>query len=199
MNFLLWAGAAGALVFPVVFLIDGWTRPQYRPMYHPVSALALGRRGWIQKSNFVLSGTVITAGAIALASALDSGVLAAMTGAWGLSLVASGIFTMDPMRGYPPGTPETTPSNVSLAHKLHDRAGMFVFALAPLTPVIAIFVIADPGWQVYSAATALVGVIGSGGFGQAWEHDHPRTGLIQRATIISCWIWLGLLFLYAAH
>lgn len=57
MNVLLWAGAVGALLFPVVFLIDGWTRPQYRPMYHPVSALALGRRGWIQTTNFVLSGT----------------------------------------------------------------------------------------------------------------------------------------------
>lgn len=194
MNYLLWVGAASVVMFPAVFLIDGWTRPQYRPTYHAVSALSLGRRGWIQKTNFVVCGAGIVVGAIALVATLESGVLAVMVGGWGLALVMSGVFTMDPMRGYPPGTPNSTPDDVSAAHNFHDWAGLVVFALAPLTPAVSIFIVGDTGWQVYSALTAIAGIFGAGAFGHAWEQDHPRTGLVQRATIVVCWAWLGLLF-----
>ena len=197
MSFLLWAGATGSLLFPIVFLVDGWTRPGYRPMRHPVSALALGARGWIQTTNFVSCGIGIAAGAVALAPALNSVVLAVVIGVLGLSLVASGVFTMDPMRGYPPGTPDDTPADVSFRHTLHDWAGMLVFVLAPLAPVVAVFVVPGVGWKIYSAVTAAVGFTTSGAFGQAWENDHPRTGLIQRATLVTCLIWLGILFLNA--
>jgi hypothetical protein len=42
INGLLAAGMVGAVVFVVVFLVVGATRPGYRPTYHLVSALALG-------------------------------------------------------------------------------------------------------------------------------------------------------------
>lgn len=103
MTALLWTGAAGAWGFVVTFLLDGWTRPGYRPVRHPVSALALGPRGWLQAANFVVCGVLITAGAVAVADALDSVVLAGAIAVFGVSLVASGVFPMDAMRGYPRG------------------------------------------------------------------------------------------------
>lgn len=185
---MLWTGAAGALLFPVVFLLDGWSRPGYRPLYHPVSALALGSRGWLQTLNFVLCGAAVTVGAVAIGPALGSAVLALVIGGFGLALVASGVFPMDAMRGYPPGTPESDPDEFSLRHTRHDWAGMFVFGLAPLAAIVTAFVVTGPGWTTYSVLTAGAGIVGFVVFGKAWETDHPRTGAIQRLTIIVSWV-----------
>ncbi|MGI5269441.1 DUF998 domain-containing protein [Nonomuraea sp. CA-218870] len=198
MTALLWLGALGSWLFVVTFTLDGWTRPGYRPVRHPVSALALGPRGWVQGANFILCGLAITVGAVALGSALGSVPLAAAIAVFGLALVASGVFPMDPMRGYPPGTPDTTPEAVSTRHRLHDWAGALVFGLLPLCALIAVFVLPDAGWKWYSALTATALGAGFVAFSQAWENDHPRSGLVQRATIIVGWVWLGLVFTYAA-
>lgn len=194
---LLWAGALGSWLFVVVFLVDGGTRPGFHPVRQPVSALALGPRGWIQTTNFVVSGLAITAGAFAMAGALYS-VLALAVGIFGAALVASGLFPMDPMRGYPPGTPEDTPATTSRRHDLHDHAGTVVFLALPVAAVIAAFVLPGTGWRWYSGVTAALLFAGFGAFGTAWEDDDPRAGLVQRVTIGVGWLWLGLLFLHAA-
>ena len=198
MTALAWAGALGAWLFVVTFAVDGWTRPGYRPVRHPVSALALGPRGWLQTANFVLCGLAITAGAVALPARLGSLALGIVIAVFGLALVASGVFPMDAMRAYPPGTPDTTPAETSRRHRLHDRAGAVVFGALPVAAVVAAFVLPEAGWKWYSALTAAAGAAGLALFGQAWEEDHPRTGLAQRATIVVGWSWLGILFAHAA-
>lgn len=65
---LLWAGAGGAVAFVIVFLIDGATRSGYSVRRHPVSALALGPRGWLQTTNFLVCGALVTAGGSACSS-----------------------------------------------------------------------------------------------------------------------------------
>ncbi|WP_432052274.1 DUF998 domain-containing protein [Streptomyces xiamenensis] len=55
MTFLLWLGALGCRLFVVTFLVDGWTRPGYRPVRQAVSAPALGVRGWIQNANVIVA------------------------------------------------------------------------------------------------------------------------------------------------
>ncbi|GAB2472920.1 DUF998 domain-containing protein [Promicromonospora xylanilytica] len=199
MAILLWSGAVGSWLFIATFLLDGWTRPGYRPVYHPVSALALGSRGWLQAANFILCGLAITAGAVALAGALDSVLLALVVAVFGLALVASGVFPMDAMRSYPPGTPDGTPTEVSRRHTWHDWAGMVVFGALPVAAVVAAFVLPETGWTWYSGLTAATAGAGLMVFGQAWEDDHPRAGLVQRVTIIVGWTWLGLLFVHAAR
>ncbi|WP_017589134.1 DUF998 domain-containing protein [Nocardiopsis ganjiahuensis] len=190
MTLLLWSGAAGAWLFIVVFLADGLTRPGYHPARQPVSALALGSRGWVQTTNFVVCGLLVTAGAFALPHPF----LAVAVGALGLALVASGVFRMDPMRGYPPGTPDGTPQDQSRAHRLHDRAGAVVFLLLPLTPLIAVFALDDPLWRWGSGIVAAAAAVASGSFGALWEKDSPYAGLVQRVTIILGLAWLGALF-----
>ena len=199
MTFLLWSGAVGSWLFIVTFLLDGWTRAGYGPVRQPVSALALGSRGWLQTANFIVCGLAITAGAAALAGALDSVLLALVVAVFGLALVASGVFPMDAMRGYPPGTPDETPTEFSERHQWHDRAGVVVFAALPVAAIIAAVVLPGAGWTWYSGLTAAAAGAGLMAFGQAWEEDRPRAGLVQRATIIVGWTWLGLLFLHAAR
>lgn len=195
---LLWAGALGSWLFVGTFLVDGLLRPGYQPVRHPVSALALGPRGWIQTANFLVCGTAVTVGALVLPAALGSVLLAVAVGAFGVALVASGVFPMDPMRGYPPGAPEGTPTTTSRRHDLHDRAGAVVFLALPVAAVIAAVVLTGTGWRWYSGITAVLLFAGFGAFGTAWERDDPRAGLIQRAVIGVGWLWLGLLFAHAA-
>ncbi|TDC53505.1 DUF998 domain-containing protein [Actinomadura sp. KC345] len=196
---MLWLGAAGSWLFIVTFLLDGWTRPGYRPVRQPVSALALGSRGWVQTANFVLCGLLIAAGAGALAEPPGSVGLAVVVGVFGASLVASGVFPMDAMRGYPPGTPDETPAEFSQRHKLHDWAGMLVFGSLPIAAGFAVFAVPDAAWKWYSGLTAAALAVGFGVFGQAWEQDSAYAGLVQRVTIIVGWLWLGSLFVYATR
>jgi len=64
VNLLLWTGAVGAAGFLAIVIIEGWSRRGYSAVQHPVSALALGPRGGIQRANFAVSGTAITAGGL---------------------------------------------------------------------------------------------------------------------------------------
>lgn len=189
---LLVAGMVGTGLFVVTFLVDGATRAGYDPVRQPVSALALGPRGWVQTTNFVVSGLLITLAAGGLYR-VASVWLAALVAVFGLALVASGVFPMDAMRGYPPGTPEGTPATTSVRHTRHDQAGAVVFAALPVAALVAALQLDDVAWAVSSgvvaAALAALVIV----FGSAWEADAPRAGLIQRVTIVTGWSWLGLL------
>ena len=165
---------------------------------HPASARARGPRGGIQPATSIVGGRATTAAAAPPGDATGGPLLAIATGVFGLALVASGVFPMDPMRGYPPGTPDGTPEDLSSRHHLHDQAGMAVFTSLPAAAFIAAFVLEDPVWKWYSGLTATAFTAGFLAFGHAWETDAAYTGLIQRVTIICGWIWLGLLFLQAA-
>ncbi|UFU05343.1 DUF998 domain-containing protein [Ruania halotolerans] len=183
-------GAISAVLFMLVFTLDGWSRSGYRPCYHPVSALALGSRGWLQKANFIICGGGIAVGGLALMG--TSTLLAAVIGIFGLALVASGVFTMDPMRGYPPRTPAGDPATFSRQHQLHDYAGVVVFAAVPIAATVAAVTPELGGvLRAYSAVAAAAGTAGFLIFGQAWEQDSPRAGLWQRVTILVGWSWVA--------
>ncbi len=190
-----WTGAIGAVLFVLVFLADGWTRPGYSPVRHPVSALALGPRGWVQTSNFIVCGAAINVGGWGVIASGPSVLLGSAVVVFGLGLVASGIFPMDPMRGYPPGTPEGDPARYSLRHTLHDHAGMVVFLSLPAIAAIAAFTLPG-GVERTIAALAAVGLLlGFFAFGAAWENHSPRAGLVQRAVIIPGWTGVAALLL----
>lgn len=191
---LLTCGSVGAVLFVVTFLIDGATRPGYRPFYHPVSALALGSRGWVQTSNFVVTGVLMIAAAAGTRETLDVSIGPALLALFGVGLVVSGVFTMDPMRGYPPGTEPGTPAVLSSRQKVHDIFGFVVFS--SLSGAVLAFAFAlEGGWRTYSFATAAVVIVLFASFGVAWERDSPRTGMLQRLAILVGWTWIALLCL----
>lgn len=194
---LLACGVAGAIGFVVVFTIDGATRSGYRPATHAVSALSLGPRGRLQRWNFLVSGGLVTLGALGIGRALG-GLPGLATGAllalFGLALAASGVWTMDPMRGYPPGAPES-PATQSLAHRRHDRAGAVVFSALPLACLTASWGLAPQTAvlaAVSGAAAVLLGVA-SYRFTVLWERASPRAGLVQRLYIAPGCAWIATL------
>ena len=187
---LLTCGFVGAVLFVVTFLIDGATRPGYRPLYHPVSALALGTRGWVQTSNFVVTGLLMIAAAAGTREALGVTFGPALLALFGAGLVVSGVFTMDPMRGYPPGTEAGTPAVLSPRHKVHDVFGFVLFA--SLAAAMLTFGLALEGaWKAYTLATAASVIALIVVFGAAWKRDSPRIGLLQRLMILVGWAWIA--------
>lgn len=188
-------GAAAAVAFVLVHLVDGATRPGYDPVRQPVSALALGRRGWVQTTSFILCGALIAAGGVAATT------VAWLAGAGiavvGVGLVASGAFRMDPMRGYPPGTPDTTPQTYSWRHRWHDHAGAVVFFGFPASAALAAI---GPGLplelRIVSAGAALATVALADRFSSAWERDAPDAGRWQRLTIAVAMGWFALVLGY---
>lgn len=184
-----WIGAAGAVLFVVVFLLEGRVRPGYSPVRHPVSALALGPRGWIQTLNFLLCGAAVAVGGAGIVITGVSPVLGIVLAIVGVGLLLSGTFRMDPVRGYPPGTPDGDPPSTSIWHRLHDVVGMILFLALPVAAAVAAFVLPGLAWKILAGVVALwlVGTVAA--FGAAWENDSPRTGLVQRAFLVPGMLW----------
>ncbi len=193
-----WIGAAGAVLFVVVFLIDGATRPDYSPQHHTVSALATGPRGWTQTANFLVSGAAIVTAAVGLIVTGQSVLLGYAVAVFGLGLVASGVFPMDPMRGYPPGTPNRDPHSFSRRHHWHDNAGAVVFFSLPLIVGVVIFVGPGVGWLVASVIVLVALIWALVAFNKAWENDLPHTGLVQRVFLGLGMLWLAAVFAHFA-
>src|SRR2546425_13214700 len=106
---LLVAGVVGPLLFIVVFLIEGATRPGYSAWRHFVSQLATGPAGWMQVANFLVFGSLMLAFAAGLRQALRPGraSIAApiFVGLFGSIMIVAGIFVTDPALGNPVGAP----------------------------------------------------------------------------------------------
>lgn len=202
---LLACGALGGPLFVVVLLIQGATRPGYSPMRHPGSLLSLGDQGWIQITNFLVTGLLMLAFAVGLRRALGSGRGSRwgplLLAGYGLGLLAAGVFVTDPLLGYPPGTPSGPNATVSWHGTLHNLAGLVAFAsLSAACFVLARRFAAQPagrGWAVYCMVTGVAVlacfVAASAAFSQQVNALTELGGLFQRAAIVLGWGWVALL------
>jgi hypothetical protein len=192
-------GAVAGPLFVSVFLIEGARRPDYRPLRHPVSSLALGPRGWVQVANFAATGALYLAGAVGLARSPNptarSRIAAAALSAAGVGLLSSAKFRTDPVSGYPPGTPGA-PAQPTATGNLHTVAALPIFLGIPAAAVASAWQASRggrPGWAAYSAATAVAMLTGMGLAGQGFSQA-PRfvnhAGLFQRAAIVAGFSWL---------
>src|SRR5579859_3955844 len=66
IRLLLVCGAIGPLLNIVVILVLGATRPGYNAWYVPDSNLELGAGGWIQITNYLVTGALLLGFAIGL-------------------------------------------------------------------------------------------------------------------------------------
>jgi Protein of unknown function (DUF998) len=195
IRFLLACGGVGPLLFIVVFLIEGATRPNYSAWHNVVSSLSQGERGWTQITNFIICGALVLGFAIGLRRVLRTGRGSTwgpiLLGIFGFCLIGAGFFVTDPLLGYPPGAPSTP----TIHGTLHNLLSLFVFA----SLIAACFVLArrdaaDPawrGWTFYSIATGILVAVFFVMTDVVALLNGPA-GLIQRICIIIGWSWISL-------
>ena len=98
---LLTCGVAGTVLFPVIYVLEGATRPGYDAWRQTISALTMGPGGWIQQLDFALCGVSVLWMAFVWRKILKGGVCATwypiIRGIEGLGLIAIAILTQDPL------------------------------------------------------------------------------------------------------
>jgi hypothetical protein len=82
---LLACGVVAGPLFVAGSLVQAFTREGYDLGRHPISLLSLGDLGWLQVTNFVVTGALYVACAVGLRRALQSG----PGGTWGPRLVGA--------------------------------------------------------------------------------------------------------------
>src|SRR5215469_13856981 len=198
-------GVVGPLLFIVVFLIEGATRPGYSVWRNYVSDLALSNQGWEQIANFLVCGVLCIAFAVGLRRVFRTGRAAVwgplLIGLFGLGLVVAGVFVADPGGGYPPGAPIN--GNPQTWHAwVHGISGLLLFnvVLPAACFVLARRFAADPQnrhWATYSWITGalilVISIVSTIALPIAENAGFPVVdGLIQRVVIIMGWVWLAL-------
>ncbi|RVX42805.1 uncharacterized protein DUF998 [Nonomuraea polychroma] len=197
---LLLCGAIAGPLFVVTFLVQGAVRAHYDTLRHPVSSLALGGHGWVQAANFVVAGLLTIAFAVGLRRALKNAFWGpALVGLWGLSLVGAGVFTTDPVSGYPPGTPDLLSQHSGLSAELHDLfslPGFIAIAAACVVFAVRFARTREAGWAVYSAVSGAAFVTAMVLATIAFAQNPALVaygGLFQRIAVAVGWAWLALL------
>ncbi len=159
---LLACGAAAGPLFMVVALIQAGTRTGFDPAKHPASLLSVGELGWIQIANFIVCGGLFLASAVGMRSALSGGRAAVwgprLIGAFGVALIAGGVFVSDPGLGFPPGTPEGIPDSMSWHAVVHAGApvvGFIALSVACFVFARRSFGAGQRAWAVFSIMTGV--------------------------------------------
>jgi hypothetical protein len=195
---LLSCGAVGGPLFVAAFTREGARRRGYDQIREPVSALALGERGWTQRTNFVGTGALMLAFSAGLRRAMpESKWGPRLVAAFAIGLLGAGAFVTDPVTDSP--TDEPSPIEPNVQGILHNVFSMVVFgALAGACGVLArrFAKTGHPVWAAYSSLSSVLVVSGVGLFGRGFGKAKGLVdvaGLIQRLTIVIGWGWLTML------
>jgi hypothetical membrane protein len=194
---LVGCGVVAGPLFVLVFLIEGATRPDYHPLRHPVSSLALGPYGWVQTVNFLVAGALYLAFAVGLwrspRSLVRTRLGVVLVGAAAAGMLGAGVFTTDPVSGYPPGSKDV--SGYTTTGALHDLVSVPTFLglpLAALVFAVAFLRAGDRAWALYSATTGVLMLalfwLASAAFAQQ-PGLVDLGGLFQRAVVVTGFAW----------
>lgn len=164
-SLLGWGAVAGPF-YVLVSLAQALSREGFDLTRHQWSLLENGELGWVQVTNFVLTGVMLLAYSVGLRRALVGSAggtwSPVLTGIFGLSLVAAGAFRADPALGFPPGTPAGAGAVSSHGIVHFAAAGVGFVAVAA-----SCFVLARRFWSegdrrlaVFSRATGVVFLAG---------------------------------------
>ena len=156
-------GAVAGPLFIVTVLIQASSRPGFDVTRHPPSLLSLGDLGWIQITNFVLSGLLFVVSSVGLRPLTKTGQLGAwgplLIGVLGVSMVFGGVFLADPGLDFPPGAPAGRPAGMSWHAMVHF--GAFAIGFASLVAACAVFArhywrVAQGRWAAYCAGSGVL-------------------------------------------
>jgi len=187
---------AGPLLFLAIAALEGSARTDYDWIAQPISALALGERGWVQTVNFALLGVAFVSFAMVLRNAFRHGkasVAAPALFVWmTIGVVVAGAFPMDAAQA--PPTPEG---------RLHGVGGFMVFPSIPLVVLLlARRFRREPDWSPYFRSTLATGcfcvvmliffLVFVGPPTSAPRAASEFRGLVQRVWLLPFFVWMAL-------
>jgi Protein of unknown function (DUF998) len=159
---LLIAGAVAGPLFTLLAAGQVLLRDGFDLRRHPLSLLATGGPGFVQIANFIVAGIGVLCLAVGAHRTVTDGVgrrwLAPLIAVFGLGLIASGVFVMDPENGFPIGTPEGPAQAMSWHGLAHIVAATVAFTgLAAACIVMTVRMVRRrAGWAaVLNGCTAL--------------------------------------------
>ncbi|MBO3747256.1 DUF998 domain-containing protein [Streptosporangiaceae bacterium NEAU-GS5] len=187
---LLGYGVLAGPLYVVTSVVQGLTREGFDFTRHEWSLLSNGDLGWIQITNFVVTGLMVMAAAVGLARAAG-GWAPRLVGLYGLSLVAAGALRADPMLGFPIGTPEGPLTSISWHGMGHLVAGSVGFA-----GLIAACLVfgrrfareGRRGWAAFSRITGLVFVASFAGIASGTANTVITLAFVGAVVLAWCWL-----------
>jgi hypothetical protein len=198
---LLCGALAGPLFF-AAFTAIGATRRGYDWRRYPVSSLAVGRRGWQQRVNFILAGVLYICAAMDLARCdrrrIGPRSVPALVASVGVGLIGSGLFVTDYVG-------DLTPRQRSRSGQIHNLCGIPVFVGIPVAGLLSAAAAARSGdyrWACYSAAssgTMAGSLVLFGGAIKGQSRLRGKSGVLQRITLATGLGWLSSLSLRGAR
>jgi hypothetical protein len=202
---LLLAGVLAGPLFIAIYLVEGATRMNYDPVRYPVSSLSIGPDGWIQITNFLMTGFLFLLFSVGLRRTIEH----TRAGGWGpflmgligIGLIGAGIFSTDPVYGYPEDQPFLWGQQTLHGH-LHNVVSMLVFIGIPAA--CGVFrrrfkALGERRWASYSLISGigmpLFFILAALGFNQV-SIFAGYGGAFQRLSTGIGFAWVTLLALY---
>jgi Protein of unknown function (DUF998) len=196
---LLWCGVAAGPLFLLTALVEGATRADYHPLRHPVSSLALGPHGWMQVTNFLVTGALYLSYAVGLwrtpRTVVGTRIGTILIGVAAVGLLGAAAFLTDPVSGYPPGTP-SAPGEYTTSGALHDLLSTPMFFGLPVAGFVFGNWFRRSGnrrWAIYSIGSAVMMLVFFGLASAAFNQVPVLVsigGLLQRAAVTTGFAWL---------
>jgi Protein of unknown function (DUF998) len=156
---LLTAGFIAGPFFIALSLLQAFTREGFDWVRHPASLLSNGDLGFIQIANFVITGMLFIACAVGLKRIVTAGVgrkwLSPLFIVVGIAFILGGVFVADPAFGFPLGTPEGMPKQVSWHSIIHGVAPV----IGSLAISAALLIFARRLWKQGRRSASIVSVL----------------------------------------
>jgi hypothetical protein len=190
---LLGYGVIAGPLYVAVALTQALTRPGFDLTKHAWSLLSNGALGWIQITNFVLTGLMTVVAAVGLRRGLGTGRgrtwAVGLIAVYGVSLVAAGVFRPDPAQGFPVGTPEKTA--ISWHGALHFAAGGVGFLCLVAACFVLVSRFSRDGRPVLAWVSRATGIGVLAAFAGIASGSHGPTTVAFVAAVVGLWAWLG--------
>jgi hypothetical membrane protein len=190
---LLGYGVIAGPFYVTVSLAQALTRDGFQLDRHSWSLLENGSLGWIQITNFLLTGLMTVAAAAGLRRAMTSGRgrtwAPLLIAVYGAGMVGAGIFIADPAQGFPTGTPEIT--TMSWHGMLHFLVGGIGFLCLTAACLVLGSRFARAGRTGLAWFSRITGVAFLASFAGIASGSHGPTTPAFVAAVLLVWTWLA--------
>lgn len=192
----------GVIVGPIYLITgigQGLLRDGFSFARHPLSVLANGPGGWVQTTNFAVSGLMVLAAAVGMWRVLRPAgrATAIALGTYGIALLAAAVFKADPMDGFPAGTPLGPPVSISPTGLGHFAAGGLGFVALAVSALLSAPVMRqrrESTWARVAVASGLTILLGFFGGFAVPALARGSIGIWIAVTV--GWAWLAAVSVY---